>query len=264
MQLPSFGDDLSLWDEVLPSLLSYPVEGGMRVMVFDWPGSASTSFDFAPTSRLYHVFADLLVSLLQELEIRSCIYVGHSMSAMIGCLAALTEPALFRKLILVGASPRYLNEEAYYGGFEQDDLNNLFDAMARDFCGWAEGFARAVVGTDAPDVAVRKFESTLSGMQPDTALAMAKAIFLSDFRSDIGSVAKVLDAGSQNGKPSGTANIVVLQTEKDLAVPLLVSDYLKMVLGDRGRVEVLQVEGHLPQLSAPETFNSALRRALLE
>ncbi|MCO5588962.1 hypothetical protein L7F22_042926 [Adiantum nelumboides] len=245
-----FGCTQSVWDDVLPTLLNHPIQGGMRAIVFDWPGAAST--ELTPPASFYHTFSQILLSLLQYLHVSSCIYVGHSMSAMVGCIAALRQPAVFDKLILVGASPRYLNSGGYYGGYEQDDLDHLYGAMTEDFNGWAAGFARAVVGADAEEEAVEKFEATLSGMQSEVALGMAKAIFQSDYREMLEDLVEMLQ--NENGR----MKVVVLQTHKDVAVPLAVSDYLKLHLGNQARVEFLQVEGHLPHLSSPHIFTSAL------
>lgn len=244
-----FGCTQSLWDYVIPSLVN-----NNKVIVFDWPGASTTNVpDFDPSLfNSYHGFAETLLALLKELQVDSCTFVGHSMAAMIGCIAALSQPNLFNKLILVGASPRYLNEHDYYGGFEQEDLDHLYDAMAADFQGWAASFGPSVVGVEGAHDAIDRFTAMLSGMSPDVAKAMAKAIFESDCRSILEEVIK----------KSKMIDVHVLQTRKDLAVPLVVSDYFKDHLGSKGSVEVLQTDGHLPQLSAPLLFNTALLRHL--
>lgn len=249
-----FGSNQSQWEAVLPHLL----HAQKSVVLLDWPGSCTTDplhFDaslFVCTPALYAKFAQMLVTLLQEeLQINCCAFVGHSMSAMIGCLAALDQPTLFKKLVLVGASPRYLNERDYYGGFEREDVQQLYAAMESDFQGWAATFGAAVVGVESGQDAIDHFTGTLADMRPEVALAMAKAIFESDYRS----VVKEL---SEEDK----VEVHVLQTCKDLAVPLVVSDYLKRHLGRNGCLEILQTDGHVPQLSAPALFSSVLLRHL--
>eukprot|EP00250_Pteridium_aquilinum_P013452 c21350_g1_i2 orf=235-1122(-) len=252
-----FGGTQAHWEALVPLLIN---EKSYRVILIDWPGACTTDVDDFDTSvfdckSLYTGFAHMLIDLLQdELHIHSCTFVGHSMSAMIGCIAALTHPSLFKKLILVGASPRYLNDRDYYGGFEREDLDQLYEAMATDFEGWAVGFAAAVVGAEAEQDAIDVFTRTLSSMRPEVALAMAKGIFESDFRSVIEEMKQVTGDGS--------IEVHVLQTCKDLAVPLLVSDYLKSHLDSNGCLEILQTDGHVPQLSAPDLFLSALLRHL--
>lgn len=263
-----FGGTQGQWNHVVQAILHHM--NWCRVVLFDWPGACTTDphdfddavpsiFDSKSTS-LYHDFANLLITVLQEeLHIDTCILVGHSMSAMIGCIAALDSPGLFKKLILVGASPRYLNDRDYYGGFEQEDLEQLFAAMEADYGRWAMSFAAAVVGTDADQEAIDAYARTLSSMRPEVAMAMAKAIFESDYRSMI---EELMSKGCEGGY---MPEVHVLQTSKDLAVPLLVSDYLKRHLvgsNSNGYLEILQTDGHVPQLSAPNVFCSALLRHL--
>lgn len=249
-----FGCTQSVWDAVLPMLLNYGLEGGVRIIVFDWPGAPSCKLK--PLPLFYNAFSEILFSLLQELHVSSCIFVGHSMSAMIGCITALRQPSLFHKLILVGASPRYLNGGDYYGGFEQEDLEHMYNAMATNFKGWAAGFARMVVGEDSAEEAIEKFAATLSSMRADVALGMAKTIFQSDFRGVVEELCLKLQA------PDNDLRVVLLQMHKDVAVPLVVADYFKLRFGNQGAVEVLQTEGHLPHLSAPHLFAEALLRQL--
>ncbi|KAI5064430.1 hypothetical protein GOP47_0021100 [Adiantum capillus-veneris] len=263
-----FGGTQDQWTHVVNSLANH-MSSACRVVLLDWPGACATDPDdfdeavpsiFDPkSSSLYDDFANLLNALLQELHIESCSFVGHSMSAMIGCIAALDCPHLFKKLILIGASPRYLNDRDYYGGFEQEDLEHMFGAMEADFEGWAANFAAAVVGMEADQDAIDAFSQTLSSMRPEVAVAMAKAIFESDYR---GTVEELMLKQRGECMPE----VHVLQTCKDLAVPLLVSDYLKQQYvggsNSNGYLEILQTEGHIPQLSDPKLFCAALLRHL--
>lgn len=249
-----FGGTQALWEGVLPSLL----QAHKRIVLLDWPGACTTDvldFDtsfFDCNSGLYERFAHILVTLLQEeLHIDSCTFVGHSMSAMIGCIAARDHPTLFKKLVLVGASPRYLNDRDYYGGFEREDVDQLYEAMQTDFEGWATSFGAVVVGVESNRDAIDTFTGTLSHMKPEVALSIAKAIFESDYRS------MIEEMGEED-----SVEVHVLQTCKDLAVPLLVSDYFKRHLRSNGCLEILQIDGHAPHLSEPHLFCSALLRHL--
>ena len=142
---------------------------------------------------------------------------------------------------------RYLNDVDYFGGFEQEDLDQLFDAMQSNFKAWVSGFAPLAVGDDMDSFAVQEFSRTLFNVRPDIAYTVAKVIFESDFRGIL---------------PYVTVPCHILQSHKDLAVPLVVSDYLHQHLGSKSIVEILQTEGHLPQLSSPAVIVSALRRHL--
>ncbi|KAJ7521319.1 hypothetical protein O6H91_19G047800 [Diphasiastrum complanatum] len=240
-----FGTDQSLWKHVVPHLVD-----NYRLVLFDMMGAGTTNaedFSFLRYSTL-HAYADDLLAILDELEIESCIFVGHSVSGMVGCLASIERPDIFSKIITISASPRYLNDINYFGGFEQDDLNQLFGAMQSNFKAWVSGFAPLAVGDDLDSVAVQEFSRTLFNIRPDIALSVAKTIFQSDLRCIL---------------PQVSVPCHILQSSKDLAVPVVVSDYLSSSLGGKNIVEVLPTEGHLPQLSSPDIVIPVLKRHLM-
>ena len=135
---------------------------------------------------------------------------------------------------------RYLNDVDYYGGFEQEDLDQLFDAMRQNYKAWCSGFAPLAVGGDMDSVAVQEFN-----MRPDIALSVGQTIFQSDMRQILGLV---------------SVPCHILQSVKDLAVPVAVSEYLHQHLGSESIVEVMSTEGHLPQLSSPDVVIPVLLR----
>ncbi|MCO5598963.1 hypothetical protein L7F22_053062 [Adiantum nelumboides] len=240
-----FGSDQSVWKQVIPHLTD-----DYRLILFDNMGAGTTDPDYFSFDRYstLHGYAYDLLSILEELQVSSCVYIGHSVMGMVGCLASIERPDLFTKLILMSASPRYLNDVNYFGGFEQDDLDQLFEAMQSNFKAWVSGFAPLAVGDDMDSFAVQEFSRTLFSVRPDIAFGVAKVIFESDFRGIL---------------PYVTIPCHILQSNKDLAVPVVVSDYLHQALGAKSIVEILQTEGHLPQLSSPNVVVPALRRHLL-
>ncbi|KAI4315032.1 hypothetical protein L6164_027882 [Bauhinia variegata] len=229
-----FGTDQSVWKHLVPHLVD-----DFKVILYDNMGAGTTNpeyFDFERYSTLEGYAYDLL-AILEELRVDSCIFVGHSVSAMIGAIASITRPDLFAKILMISASPRYLNDVDYYGGFEQGDLDQLFDAMGANFKAWCSGFAPLAVGGDMDSVAVQEFSRTLFNMRPDIALSVARIIFQSDMRQILGLV---------------TVPCHIIQSMKDLAVPVVVSEYLHNHLGGESIVEVMSSDGHLPQLSSPD------------
>jgi pimeloyl-ACP methyl ester carboxylesterase len=140
---------------------------------------------------------------------------------------------------------RYLNDVDYYGGFEQEDLDQLFEAMRSNYKAWCSGFAPLAVGGDMDSVAVQEFSRTLFNMRPDIALSVAQTIFQSDMRQILGLV---------------TVPCHIIQSMKDLAVPVMVSEYLHQNLGGDSVVEVMSSDGHLPQLSSPDVVMPVLLR----
>ncbi|KAJ4714765.1 Sigma factor sigB regulation protein rsbQ [Melia azedarach] len=237
-----FGTDQSVWKHLLPHLLE-----DYRVVLFDTMGAGTTNpdyFDFERYATLEGYAYDLL-AILEELRIESCILVGHSVSAMIGAIASISRPDLFTKLVMLSGSPRYLNDVDYYGGFEQEDLEQLFEAIRSNYKAWCSGFAPLAVGGDMDSVAVQEFSRTLFNMRPDIALSVAQTIFQSDMRQILGLV---------------TVPCHIIQSMKDLAVPVVVSEYLHQNLGGESIVEVMSSEGHLPQLSSPDIVIPVLLR----
>ncbi|XP_021893497.1 strigolactone esterase D14 [Carica papaya] len=238
-----FGTDQSAWQRILPFFTPY-----YRVILYDLVCAGSVNpdyFDFRRYTTL-DAYVDDLLNILDVLGVERCAYVGHSVSAMIGLLASIRRPELFSKLILIGASPRFLNDEDYHGGFEEEEIEKVFSAMKANYEAWVNGFAPLAVGADVP-LAVREFSRTLFNMRPDITLFVSRTVFNSDLRGILGLV---------------KVPCCVIQTAKDVSVPMSVADYLRSHLGGRTTVELLKTEGHLPHLSAPGLLAQVLRRAL--
>jgi pimeloyl-ACP methyl ester carboxylesterase len=121
------------------------------------------------------------VCLLEQLNVNETIYLGHSMSAMIGCMAARKRPELFQHLILLSGSPRYLNDKGYNGGFERSELDTIFTQIDEKFSSWVKNFTPVAVGVKCTS-AITQFQSSLGRMKPKIALSVARTVFLSDMR----------------------------------------------------------------------------------
>ncbi len=235
-----FGSDQTAWRYQVSELSAQH-----RIVLFDHLGCGKADVsDYSP--RLYNSFeryAQDIVAIYQALELRDTVYVGHSVSAMLGVLASLQEPARFSKLVFVGASPRYLNAEGYVGGFEQSDLNELYEAMNQNYLGWANGFAPYAMGnTDRPELGL-EFARSLSAMRPDIAQSTARMIFESDLRNTL---------------PRIEYPVLILQSQHDPVVPLPVGEYLAAHIR-HGSLKLMNSYGHLPHLSAPDEVTSAIR-----
>ncbi|CAI9111318.1 OLC1v1011516C1 [Oldenlandia corymbosa var. corymbosa] len=229
-----FGTDQSVWKHLVPHLVDQ-----YRVVLYDNMGAGTTNpdyFDFERYATLEGYAYDLL-AILEELQIDSCTYVGHSLSSMTGAIASIFRPDLFDKLIMISASPRFINTDDYYGGFEKEDVEQLCRAIEENYKSWVSGFAPLVVGGDMDSVAVQEFSRTLFNMRPDIALSVFRTIFNFDLRDFLNRV---------------SVPCHIIQSTKDLAVPVAVSEYLHQNLGGPSVVEVVSTEGHLPQLSAPD------------
>jgi sigma-B regulation protein RsbQ len=238
-----FGTDQRAWRHQVAALAPRH-----QVVLFDYLGCGGSEPGGYTPLRYDSLerYADDLLELHLALGLRWKAFVGHSASGMIGLLACLARPDLAERLILLGASPRYLNDGDYVGGFERADLDAFYDAMGRDYLGWANGFAPlAMANRDRPALG-EAFARSLGAMRPDIAQSVARAIFESDFRSRLGQL---------------EVPALVLQSRRDIAVPMEVGEYLARHL-PRSRLVVLEAEGHFPQLSAPEQVTAAILQGL--
>ncbi|KAL6504588.1 Strigolactone receptor D14 [Orobanche hederae] len=237
------GTDQSAWQRILPYFVR-----DHRVVLYDLVCAGSVNpdhFDFDRYTNL-DAYVDDLLHILQALRVERCTYVGHSVSATIGILASIRSPELFAKLILIGASPRFLNDEDYQGGFDRGEIEEVFSAMESNYESWVGGFAPLAVGADVPE-AVREFSRTLFNMRPDITLSVSRTVFDSDLRGVLGLV---------------KVPCSIIHTAKDVSVPVSVAMYLKNHLGGETTVHMLDIEGHLPHLSAPNLLAQELQRAL--
>lgn len=237
-----FGTDQDAWSDLRPWL-----DERFQVFSFDLPGcgpQGELTYDFERYGNIYG-YADGLIELLDGEGITECIYVGHSMSAMIGAAASIGRPDLFSRMFMIGASPRYINEPGYFGGFDQADLNGLFDEMAANYQAWVAGFAPIVVGGQ-DEKTISEFSRTLFQMRPDIALHTSRTIFTSDMRS----------AATRVAVP-----VHLIQTANDVAVPPAVGEWLSAQIKN-ATLDIIDASGHLPHMTAPQAVLRILEKHL--
>jgi sigma-B regulation protein RsbQ len=238
-----FGCDQNMWRYVAPEFADE-----YRIVLFDHVGAGGSdlsAYDRAKYSSLEGYAADVL-EICRELELRDGIFVGHSVSAMIGVLAAAREPDRFAKLILVGPSPRYLDDEGYEGGFSREDIEGLMDSLDSNYLGWSQTYAPAIMGRpDRPDLG-EELTNSFCRTDPEIARHFARVTFLSDNRADLSRV---------------TTPSLVLQCSDDIIAPRSVGEYVHERLVNSELVH-LEARGHCPNLSAPEETVEAIRRFL--
>jgi sigma-B regulation protein RsbQ len=235
-----FGCDQTMWRYVTPAF-----EADYLVIVFDYVGAGDSdlsAYDPARYSSLGGYAADVL-EICRELELRDVIFVGHSVSAIIGALAAIEEPDRFAKLVMVGPSPCYINDEGYLGGFSEEDIAELLHSVESNYLGWSSEMAPVIMGNpDRPELGA---ELTASFCRTDPAIArqFAQVTFLSDNRSDLGRV---------------RTPALVLQCDNDVIAPLTVGDFVRDAMPNSTLV-TLHVSGHCPHLSAPDQTIAAIK-----
>jgi sigma-B regulation protein RsbQ len=238
-----FGCDQGMWRLVAPSF-----EQTHRVVLFDHVGagrSATAAYDPVRHGRLEGYARDV-VEVVEALDLPPVVFVGHSVSAMIGVLAAAERPELFDRLVLVGPSPRYVDDGDYRGGFRQDEIDELLETMDGNYLGWSQHIAPVIMGVpDRPELGA-ELASSFCRSDPAIARRFARTTFLSDNRADL---------------PRVSTPALVLQSREDVIAPLEVGQYVAGAL-PRAELVVLDATGHCPNLSAPEQVVDAVRRWL--
>lgn len=235
-----FGCDQTMWKDVASAF-----EDDFRVVLFDYVGAGQSdlsAYDSARYGSLDGYAADV-VEIGRALDLSGAIFVGHSVSAMIGALAQIEEPGMFTDLVMVGPSPRYIDDEGYTGGFSHAQIEELLDFLAENHLGWAAAMGPTIMGNaDRPELGERLTNSFCS-TDPDIAREFAGVTFFSDNRDDLARV---------------TARTLVLQCREDVIAPPCVGEYVHRNLPNSSFV-MLDASGHCPNLSAPDEVIRAMR-----
>lgn len=234
-----FGCDQHMWRHVAPAFAD-----DFRVVLFDLVGAGGS--DLSAYDPVRHAtlegYADDLLEIIRELDLRDIVFVGHSVSAMIGAIAAVAEPERFDKLVMVGPSPRYINDGSYVGGFAEEDILEMLDSLESNYLGWSAAMAPAIVGNpDRPELGEELTES-FCRMDPVVARQFARVTFLTDARPVLAQV---------------TTPTLVLQCANDLIAPVSVGTYVHEAIAS-SRMTMLEATGHCPHLSDPDETIAAM------
>jgi sigma-B regulation protein RsbQ len=235
-----FGCDQHMWRLVAPSF-----EADHRVVLFDHVGAGGSDLSAYDPERYGDLrgYADDVSEICQALELTDAVFVGHSVSAMIGVLASIRDPRHIGRLVLVGPSPRYIDDEGYVGGFGREDIEELLESLSSNFLGWSSAMAPAIMGNpERPELGEELTES-FCRTDPDIAARFARATFLSDNRADLAGV---------------SVPTLVLQCSDDVIAPVVVGEYVHREIPGSEFV-LLAATGHCPNLSAPAETTEAIR-----
>jgi sigma-B regulation protein RsbQ len=238
-----FGCDQNMWRFVAPAF-----EDRYRFILFDHVGAGKSdpaAYDRARYSTLAGYAEDVL-EICRQLELRDVIFVGHSVSAMIGALAAVSEPSRFDRLVLIGPSPRYLDDHGYVGGFSREDIDGLLDSLESNYLGWSAAMAPVIMGNPERPELGEELTNSFCRTDPAIARQFARVTFLSDNRPDLGKV---------------EVPCLVLQCREDVIAPLEVGEFVKREL-PQAELVILDATGHCPNLSAPAETIAAIEAFL--
>ncbi|MCZ8522683.1 MULTISPECIES: alpha/beta fold hydrolase [Paenibacillus] len=236
-----FGCDQNMWRLVAPAF-----EEEYRVILFDYVGSGLSDYT-AYCSNRYNTldgYAQDVLEICEELDLKDAVFVGHSVSSMIGMLASIRQPDYFSRLVLIGPSPCYINDPPdYTGGFERQDLEGLMDLMENNHRAWAGYLAPAIMqNPDRPELA-RELETSFCATDPAVARQFARATFFSDNREDLAKVSV----------PS-----LILQCAGDIIAPPQVGEYVHRCL-PASMLQYMSATGHCPHMSHPEETVERIR-----
>ena len=240
--LHGLGADQTSWHRIAPAF-----QDRYQVLLLDLVGSGKSdiaSYDYAKYGSL-SAHADDLLAVLHELDLHEVVFVGHSISSMIGVLAAIKEPKRFARLVLLAPSPRFVNAEGYHGGFEQKDVQELLAAMENNYYGWSEAIAPMMTDANNPEI-VMELTNSFFQTQPAIAQHFARVTFYSDHRADL---------------PLLTTPTLILQCAHDAIAPVAVGTYLHENLVD-SQLILIDTPGHSAHLTAPQAVINEIEHFL--
>jgi sigma-B regulation protein RsbQ len=238
-----FGCDQNMWRFVAPAF-----ERDHRTVLFDHVGAGRSdlaAYDAEKYATLTGYAYDL-IEICRELQLKRAVFVGHSVSAMIGVLASIKAPDIFESLILIGPSARYIDDKDYFGGFTAKQIEELLAFLDENHLGWSAAMAPAIMGNaDRPELG-EELTNSFCRTDPDIAKAFARVTFTSDNRADLAKV---------------KARTLVLQCSDDIIASEKVGQFVHDKIADSTLVQ-LKATGHCPNLSAPDEVIAAMRAFL--
>jgi len=238
-----FGCDQNMWRYVTPAFAATH-----RVVLFDYVGSGRsdlTAYDDDRYSTLDGYATDVL-EIVHDNDLHDVVFVGHSVSAMIGLLAAAREPERFDRLVMIGPSPRYIDDGDYQGGFALADLQGLLDSLDSNYLGWSSAMAPVIMGNPERPQLSNELKNSFCATDPEIAKKFAHVTFMSDNRDDL----------ARCRTPA-----LILQCSDDVIAPTVVGEYVHRHLPQSTFVR-LNATGHCPNLSAPEETVAAMQNYL--
>lgn len=240
-----FGCDQNMWRYIIPAF-----EEKYKIVLLDLVGTGMSDLSaFNPIKyKTLHGYAEDLVEICEFLNLKDVLLVGHSVSAMICTLAHLKHADLFSGLIMIGPSPRYINDGDYIGGFEKEDIEELIEMMDTNYLGWSTATAPTIMGNAEKPALGEELTNSFCQTDPDIARHFAKATFYSDNRSDV---------------PKISIPTLILQCTDDIIAPETVGLYLKKHIKNNKFVH-LKATGHCPHMSAPAETVAAMQNWLSE
>jgi sigma-B regulation protein RsbQ len=238
-----YGCDQNMWRYVTPAFADT-----YQIVLFDHVGNGKSDVSAYHDERYSTLdgYATDVLEIIRDYDLRDVIFVGHSVASMMGVLAANREPERFAKLILIGPSPRYIDEEGYVGGFGRSDIEEMLESLDSNYLGWSSAMAPVIMGNaDRPELG-DELTNSFCRTDPEIAKKFARVTFLSDNREDLAKL---------------RTPALILQCSDDVIAPSVVGDYVhKHTAGST--IFFMNATGHCPNLSAPAETVAAMKAFL--
>ncbi|HLL35349.1 MAG TPA: alpha/beta hydrolase [Streptomyces sp.] len=240
-----FGCDQNMWRLTVPALVR-----DYRVVLFDYVGSGRSDSSVFSEDRYSSLsgYARDAVEVCEALDLRDAVFVGHSVSAMVGVMAADMAPERIGALVMVAPSPRYIDSDGYRGGFSAEDIDELLESLEANYLGWSAAMAPLIMGNPERPELGEELKNSFCATDPDMARVFARTTFLSDSRDDLKGVC---------------VPTLVLECTQDVIAPREVGAFVHQSIAGSTLV-TLDATGHCPHLSAPEATNRAITEFLAD
>jgi sigma-B regulation protein RsbQ len=238
-----FGCDQTMWRLLAPSF-----HDDYRTVLFDHVGSGSSDLSAYDVDKYDSLegYARDLIEIIRATADEPVVFVGHSVSAMIGLIASLEAPQLFAAQVMVGPSPCYVNDGDYIGGFTRDDIEDLLHTLESNYLGWSSTMAPAIMGAPEQPELGKELTNSFCRTDPEIARQFARVTFLSDHRALLA---------------RSTTPTLILQCSDDIIAPQAVGEYMQRVM-PRSTLHVIENVGHCPHLSSPGASSAAMNAFL--
>ncbi|MFJ3894855.1 alpha/beta fold hydrolase [Streptomyces sp. NPDC090083] len=238
-----FGCDQNMWRLTVPALAPE-----YRVVLYDYVGAGHSDLSAFSEARYSSLegYAQDVEEICEALDLRDAVFVGHSVSAMIGVLVAARVPERIGALVMVAPSPRYIDDVGYRGGFSAGDIDELLASLDSNYLGWSAAMAPMIMGNAERPELGEELAQSFCATDPEMAKVFARTTFLSDSRVELKSV---------------RVPTLVLESSQDAIAPRDVGAFVHRAIPGSTLV-TLEATGHCPHLSAPEATNQAITEFL--
>jgi sigma-B regulation protein RsbQ len=235
-----FGCDQNTWRLITPAF-----EEDYRIILFDYVGAGNSDLSAWDHERYSDLqgYAQDIVDICDDLGFEDVIFIGHSVSSMIGLLAVKLRPTIFEKIVFIGPSPRYINDVDYKGGIEAQDLDDLLELMDSNYLGWSAMIAPSIMGNPEQPQLSEGLAQSFCATDPEIAKTFARVTFLSDNRADL----SLLDIPN-----------LTIQCNDDFLTSKWVAEYINQHT-KKNTIAMLDSSGHCPHLSDPNGVIQAIK-----